>query len=243
VRLLLPSPSFEPENHGCFGADPAEQSCVHNEGPHNADRLSYHGCMKMPEAFHGHPVCLVIWIIMFGLCIVPEFVRSRRLRAGQDAQKSDKGSEFVVIMAANLALVVGFISAIVFSGLSIESYWKPIFDAGIVIWLCGTIFRWYSISALGRFFTYDVAVSSDQPVVQKGPYRWLRHPSYLGSLLAVMGYGITLTNWLAILLPALCLGTAYAYRIRVEEQALLQGLGSPYREYMKRTWRLIPFVF
>ena len=44
-------------------------------------------------------------------------------------------------------------------------------------------------------------------------------------------------------LPALCLGAAYAYRIRLEEKVLLQGLGSPYRDYVQRTWRLIPFVF
>jgi protein-S-isoprenylcysteine O-methyltransferase Ste14 len=205
-------------------------------------QISYDSRMKLPEAFH-HPVFLAIWIVTFGCCIVPEFVRARRLRAGHDAQKSDKGSEFVVIMAANFSLVVGFLSAIVLPSCSIESYWKPLFEAGIAIWVGGTIFRRYSIRTLGRFFTYDVAVSNDQAVVEQGPYRWLRHPSYLGSLLAIMGYGMTLTNWLSIFLPALCLGAAYAYRIRVEEDALLQGLGSAYHAYMKRTWRLVPFVF
>jgi protein-S-isoprenylcysteine O-methyltransferase Ste14 len=96
---------------------------------------------------------------------------------------------------------------------------------------------------LGRFFTYDVAISTGQQVIEKGPYRWLRHPSYLGSLLAEVGFGMTMTNWLAMLLPALCIGAAYAYRIPIEERALLQGLGTPYREYMRRTWRLIPFVY
>ena len=216
---------------------------AHFEWPHNLERLSYHGRMKLPEAFHGHPVCLVIWIITFGFCVVPEFVRSQKLRAGHGAQKSDKGSELVVILAANFALLAGFVSAVVFPRFSIASDWKPVFEAGIVTWLSGTIFRWYSIRTLGRFFTYDVAVSNDQPVVEQGPYRWLRHPSYLGSLLAMIGYGMTLTNWLTIFLPALCLGAAYAYRIHVEEQALLQGLGPLYHEYMKRTWRLIPFVF
>jgi hypothetical protein len=105
---------------------------AHCEWPQNLERLSYHSRMKLPEAFHGPPVCLVIWIITFGFCIVPEFVRSQRLRAGHGAQKSDKGSEFVVIMAANFALLVGFVSAVVFPSFSIESYWKPIFEAGIV---------------------------------------------------------------------------------------------------------------
>jgi protein-S-isoprenylcysteine O-methyltransferase Ste14 len=96
---------------------------------------------------------------------------------------------------------------------------------------------------LGRFFTYDVAVSTGQHVVERGPYRWIRHPSYLGSLVANIGLGMTMTNWLAMFLPVLCLAAAYAYRIAIEERALLEGLGSPYREYMGRTRRLIPFVF
>jgi protein-S-isoprenylcysteine O-methyltransferase Ste14 len=62
-------------------------------------------------------------------------------------------------------------------------------------------------------------------------------------LVADIGLGMTLTNWLAMFLPALCLAVVYAYRIPIEAQALPKGLGSPYRDYMRRTWRLIPFLF
>ena len=149
----------------------------------------------------------------------------------------------MVILAANLAVLIGFSVAAAFPALSIDAGWKILFDAGIVVWLSGSLFRFYSMRVLGRFFTYDVAISTGQQVIEKGPYRWLRHPSYLGSLLAEVGFGMTMTNWLAMLLPALCIGAAYAYRIPIEERALLQGLGTPYREYMRRTWRLIPFVY
>src|ERR1017187_4976773 len=142
-----------------------------------------------------------------------------------------------------LAMILGFSVAIAFPGLSIHTHWRVLFDVGIVVWLSGTRFRFYSMRTLGRFFTYDVAVSTGQHVVERGPYRWLRHPSYLGSLVANIGLGMTLTNWLAIFLPALCLAFAFAYRIPIEEQALLEGLGTPYRDYMRRTWRLIPFLF
>lgn len=199
--------------------------------------------MRLPEAFHGHPAYVVIWIATYGLCIVPEITLSRRLLSGEDTQKSDKGSKLLVILAANLAVLIGFGVAIVFPRFSIGTHWKTLFGVGILVWLGGTLFRLYSIRTLGRFFTYDVAITVGQHVVEQGPYRWLRHPSYLGSLLAEIGFGMTLTNWLSLFLPALCLGAAYAYRIRVEEQALLQGLGSPYHDYMLRTWRLIPFVF
>lgn len=174
---------------------------------------------------------------------MPEIVLSVKLRSRKTAQKSDRGSKFVVILAANLAILIGFFVTFAFPAFSIDARWKISFDAGIVVWLSGALFRFYSMRTLGRFFTYDVAISTGQNLIEHGPYRWLRHPSYLGSLLAYIGFGMTLSNWLAIFLPALCLGVAFAYRIRVEEQALLQGLGTPYQEYRGRTWRLIPFVF
>jgi protein-S-isoprenylcysteine O-methyltransferase Ste14 len=199
--------------------------------------------MRSPDAFHGHPAHLVVWIVTYWLGFMPEVVLSLLLRSKRAAQKFDRGSRFFVILAANLAILIGFFVVFAFPGLSIGAHWKISFDAGIVLWLSGAFFRFYSMLTLGRFFTYDVAISTGQNLVERGPYRWLRHPSYLGSLVAYIGFGMTLTNWLAIFLPALCLGVAFAYRIRVEEAALLQGLGPPYQEYMLRTWRLIPFVF
>lgn len=199
--------------------------------------------MRLPDAFDGHPAYLAVWIATFWVCIVPEIVLSVLLRSGKTAQKSDEGSKLVVIGAANLAVMIGFSVAMAFPGLSVRAHWRVLFDVGIAVWLSGALFRFYSMRILGRFFTYDVAISTGQHVVEVGPYRWLRHPSYLGSLVAEIGLGMTLTNWLAMLLPVLCLAVAYAYRIPIEERALVEGLGSPYREYMRRTWRLIPFVF
>jgi protein-S-isoprenylcysteine O-methyltransferase Ste14 len=199
--------------------------------------------MRFPEAFDAHPAYLAVWIVTFWLCMVPEIVLSVLLRSGKTAQKSDKGSKLIVIGAANLAMMIGFSAAIAFPGLSVRAHWSVLFDVGIAVWLGGALFRFYSMRVLGRFFTYDVAISTGQHVVERGPYRWLRHPSYLGSLIAEIGLGMTFTNWLAMFLPVLCLAAAYAYRISVEEQALVEGLGAPYRDYMRRTWRLIPFLF
>jgi protein-S-isoprenylcysteine O-methyltransferase Ste14 len=199
--------------------------------------------MILPEAFDAHPAYLAIWIATFWLCIVPEIVLSVLLRSGKTAQKSDKGSKVIVIVAANLAMLIGFGLAIAFPRLSVRAHWRGLFDMGIAVWLMGALFRFYSMRVLGRFFTYDVAISAGQYVVEQGPYRWLRHPSYLGSLVAEVGLGMTFTNWLALIVPALCLAAAYTYRIRIEEKALVEGLGPAYRDYMRRTWRLVPFVF
>jgi protein-S-isoprenylcysteine O-methyltransferase Ste14 len=199
--------------------------------------------MKLPGAFDGHPTYLIIWIVTYWVCFMPEIVLSVLLRSGKSAQKFDRGSKVTVIVAANLAVAIGFSVAVAVPQFFIGSSWKVMFDAGIVVWLSGSSFRFYSMRMLGRFFTYDVAISTGQHVIERGPYRWLRHPSYLGSLVAEIGFGMTMTNWLAMVLPVICLAAAYAYRIPIEERALVQGLGRPYSEYMRRTWRLIPFVY
>ena len=199
--------------------------------------------MAQSNAFHGNPAYLAVWSVTYWLCFVPEIVLAIKLRSRRTAQKSDRGSMFFVILAANVAIAIGFLTTFVFPSFAAGSRWKALFVAGIAVWISGSLFRFYSMRTLGRYFTYDVAISTGQHVVEHGPYRRLRHPSYLGSLVAYVGFGMTLSNWLSIFLPALCLAIAYAYRIRIEEQALLKGLGRPYQEYMRRTWRLIPFVF
>ena len=198
--------------------------------------------MHVPPCFY-HPIMAGVWIATDVLWIVPETVLSIRLRSAKDAQKADRGSKSIVIAAVNLGVCLGFLAAFEVPSFSLEAHWKAVFSLGIAVWLGGILFRLVSIRILGHSFTYDVATSKDQQIVERGPYRWLRHPSYLGSLLAMIGFGMTLTNWLAMLLPVCCVATAYAYRIPIEEQALVRGLGSDYSDYMRRTWRLIPFVY
>ena len=196
-----------------------------------------------PHWFHHHPVMQGIWIAAYALWMVPEAILSARLRSAADAQKADRGSKLTVILSFNAGVCAGFIASFACPQFAMTAHWELLFALGIAIWLGGQAFRLYSIRVLGQFFTYDVAISKGQHVVEAGPYRWLRHPSYLGGLIAALGLGMTMTNWAALLLPLCCSVVGYAYRIPIEERALVQGLGEPYQEYMKRTWRLVPYVF
>jgi protein-S-isoprenylcysteine O-methyltransferase Ste14 len=54
---------------------------------------------------------------------------------------------------------------------------------------------------------------------------------------------LALGNWAGLAAAMSCLGFAYLYRIPIEEQALNAALGDVYKQYMHRTWRLVPFVF
>ena len=79
-------------------------------------------------------------------------------------------------------------------------------------------------------------------MVEAGPYRYIRHPSYTGAIITLVGFGLTLGNWAGLFALIACGAIGYAYRIRVEETALVGALGEPYRQYMARTRRLVPFL-
>jgi protein-S-isoprenylcysteine O-methyltransferase Ste14 len=83
---------------------------------------------------------------------------------------------------------------------------------------------------LGPFFSGTVHVVKDQPIVERGAYRFLRHPSYTGGFLISTGIGLALTNWLRVGSMALGSGVGYFFRVRAEERALLETLGEPYRQ-------------
>ena len=113
---------------------------------------------------------------------------------------------------------------------------------GIVIFILGAALRWYAIFYLGRYFTIDLRVAEHQHVVDTGPYRFIRHPSYTGAFLQFLGLALCIGNaWSMLMLVPVVL--VFSYRIRVEELALERGLGEAYASYRRRTKRLIPFVY
>ena len=109
--------------------------------------------------------------------------------------------------------------------------------------IAGAGFRLWAMLELGRFFTVTVTIQENHRLVDTGPYRVLRHPSYTGLLVALVGLGIALDNWLSLLaLSALPL-VGVLLRIRAEEAALSNALGERYARYAARTDRLIPGVW
>lgn len=114
---------------------------------------------------------------------------------------------------------------------------------GLLLFVPGLVVRWLAIIQLGRFFTVDVTIATDHELVEHGLYRWVRHPSYSGLLMAFVGFAFSLGNWLSILVITVPIFAAFFHRINVEEQALLAALGDRYAAYMRRTQRLVSFLY
>jgi protein-S-isoprenylcysteine O-methyltransferase Ste14 len=117
------------------------------------------------------------------------------------------------------------------------------FALGATLGWLGLLLRWSSFVSLGRYFTVVLRADQDQPIVRRGPYRFLRHPSYTGLLLALTGVGLMLGNWVGAGGAVGLVLIALVHRIRVEERALIATLGDRYREFAASRARLIPHVW
>ena len=88
-----------------------------------------------------------------------------------------------------------------------------------------------------------VAIAAGHRLIDTGPYRFVRHPSYTGALMAFLGLALCLANWVSLAVMLIPVLLVFLRRMHVEEDALLQALGNQYRDYMQRTKRLIPAVY
>jgi protein-S-isoprenylcysteine O-methyltransferase Ste14 len=164
----------------------------------------------------------------------------KRFRAG--IQRQDKGSHVVLLCLLGLGILLGMLLAFKVPATAISSASVFLFWLGILLIYAGMALRLYAIIVLGAFFTTTVAIADEQTVIEAGPYRLIRHPSYTGLLITLLGFGLSLTNWLSLLVIMGCALLGLSYRIHVEEHVLKAHLGQRYQQYMRRTKRLIPFV-
>lgn len=164
-----------------------------------------------------------------------------RSRPPAGATLRDRGSRIVIVVSVGIGIALAVDLAFAAPRAAIAGPRPLVTLAGIALMVGGEVFRLYAIRSLGRYFTFVVALQPDQHVVEAGPYRLIRHPSYTGALVTLFGVCLAMANWLSLLgmIPA-TLG--YLYRIRVEERALIAALGEEYRAYQRRTRRIIPYI-
>jgi protein-S-isoprenylcysteine O-methyltransferase Ste14 len=142
-----------------------------------------------------------------------------------------------VVAAETLATVAGRHSPLWLPGASTGG-WQTV--PGLVVAWFGLALRVWAIVVLGRSFRTTVEVDAGQDVVTRGPYRWVRHPSYTGLLLIAAGIGLAAGTWPGLVICLVLPVAALLRRIRVEETTLARVIGDPYRSYQNRTKRLIP---
>ncbi|GAB2451308.1 methyltransferase family protein [Nocardia tengchongensis] len=119
----------------------------------------------------------------------------------------------------------------------------PWLVAGIALMWLGFAVRVWAITVLGKHFRTTVEVDAEQPVIDHGPYHWIRHPSYTGILGITVGFGLASDNYVSLLLTTVIPTYALLRRIALEERTLVEALGTAYETYRESTKRLVPGVW
>ncbi|PYO70337.1 MAG: hypothetical protein DMD37_07625 [Gemmatimonadetes bacterium] len=189
------------------------------------------------------PYWLLFWTA-FIWAFSPEYQIVRKARKpATHSDSPDAGSFRVIVFGMGAASTIAFPLAWV-PFLRLPAAWQPVlFGIGVATLIAGSVLRRHCWRVLGTSFTGDVRAHADQPIVTTGAYAVVRHPSYSAGILMNTGIGLALGSWASTALLALVSFAAYSYRIAVEERALLEIVGEPYREFMRTRRRLIPYVY
>ena len=186
-------------------------------------------------------------IICYALLAV-FFVLEHALRRGAEAQSLDSTAyDRKTTRAVGYAFLSCLLSVLTAPFLSRQGLCKfgtsAVAWAGVVSMILGISLRVWANQTLGASYTRTLRTVPGQAIVSAGPYRVLRHPGYAGVLLMWFGAGVALRNWIALIVMAPLLGWAYLRRMNAEEEMLLRETGEAYRNYTRRTWRIIPFIY
>ena len=189
-------------------------------------------------AFFSHPALIALTVVLFVLSAVALFTAGN-LSPGE---REDRGNRWVLAAFGVISLLLGYVPAYA----DRTELWTIDGDAvrwlGVVLFAAGGALRIWPVFVLGRRFSGLVAIQPGHTLVTHGAYGVIRHPSYLGFLVASLGWALAFRSALGVLLTALLIPPLLA-RINAEERLLRSHFGDAYDAYCRRTSRLLPGIY
>lgn len=185
-----------------------------------------------------HPKIIVI--IIGSVCV---WLTQPAFSAAETSAKK-QSDKFSVILILSMSLISGVVPIIDWAYFNTDKNnfsWMTVF--GVVMIVSGILFRAWSVKTLGIYFTPTVQIKEEHQLINTGPYKIIRHPSYFAAFLSITGAAVLLESITGIAVSIIAMSIAYYVRINIEERTLLDHFGNRYKEYMLRTKKIIPFVF
>lgn len=196
-----------------------------------------------PSSFFTAPVrltyaVLIVLLQFFAIFYNPQTGRSRtEQKSGVERHRAD----LILIQIFSLCIVF----AAPFSdrhSVGILHIGESIRFLGFILVAIGFLLMQMAEKYLDKQFSVEVTVQKDHRLVQNGPYKMIRHPRYLGILLFFTGISIVFRSLVSLFFVAgLCV--VFIWRIYAEESLMLNEFNEEWKNYCKKTWRLIPFLF
>ena len=180
---------------------------------------------------------IVIWLFSEIMIFIINGKRKSTDKKG--VKSSDRYSVYIIILGSVFSFILA-VWGIQFLQADIAGVFAW---SGILVLYAGIIFRGYSVWTLGRYFTVTVEIKESHRIIKTGPYAYIRHPAYTGSILSLLGMQIGARSLIGLFTVIPIIILMYGYRINMEEKALLDSLGKEYADYKKRTKKLVPFIY
>ena len=154
--------------------------------------------------------------------------------------KSDWGFIFLTTSVFIIGLLVSVLDFIQLQ----ETVWTLglLNGVGLALFVGGTILRQVGKRTLGKYYSYGLRTLKDQRVIQHGFYRYVRHPITMAAMIYTPAMPLVLSSLYGFVVM-LGIVPLFLYRIGIEEKMLIEKFGPEYIDYMKRTKRLIPFIY
>jgi protein-S-isoprenylcysteine O-methyltransferase Ste14 len=190
------------------------------------------------RSLFSHPPLIALSLVLLAMTIAALFAGGN-LSSGV---REDRANRWVLGVFAVVGLLDGYLPALT----DRLGFWTIDGDAirwlGVAVFTLGGVLRLWPVYVLGHRFSGLVAIQPGHTLVTTGIYRFIRHPSYLGLLLTVFGWGLAFRSGIGLLLGAVFVPPLIA-RIGAEENLLKSQFGADYDRYRASTSRLIPGIY
>jgi len=183
-------------------------------------------------------------LIIIGACLTVLLTQPEiTLKEARIAARSDRYSVLLILLSAVTCQIMAVLEWRFFRQNASPLAIMTCSVVGNVLLIGGITFRVSAIRVLKRSFTSTVQVTEEQQLVTSGPYKRLRHPSYLGAYAAYIGAALLLNAYISAAAVAIVMFHVYRFRMGIEEAELIRSFGDHYLRYLLATKRMIPHIY
>ncbi|MGA2141565.1 MAG: isoprenylcysteine carboxylmethyltransferase family protein [Brevinematales bacterium] len=189
-------------------------------------------------------IYIIADVILLSFFIIERLLRQGAESKSMEKTSQDRGSTNLIALAMVVSSILVFISPALNYYRSGWTGWPlTVSLAGILMMVAGLSVRIIAALTLGGYYTRVLRKTKNHRIISSGIYKYVRNPGYLGVISLLAGGGIASGNIFCIFTILAIVPISYIYRIGAEEKMMLESFGDEYREYMKKTKRLLPFIY
>ncbi|WP_048126913.1 methyltransferase family protein [Methanosarcina lacustris] len=172
---------------------------------------------KSWSSFNHLPVYIYAGVLIF-------YLRAEKFAykgSGLSGRQFNKWTRHLLLFFWWLLLIVPALEYILF-----QRYNFVVIVAGTMLTIFGTVLRAWGVWTLGEYFSVHIEVKDKHELIEKGPYKFIRHPAYAGNIIQAIGIPLILDAYYSLGISAVLI-FLFLYRLKLEEEVLIREVNYP----------------